>query len=192
MTVKIFTLKFNVNTESFDDSQVQSFLADRILVSKSEYMFEANDQKYLTIILHCREALDGADQTNKTPPPHRNPVSGGPKKAPPTSSSSPKSNGSQKSAPANKAAYEPNDLTPVQKTRYGKMRQWRYQKANENMIPAYMICSNKELEQIVKKMPTTLDQLFKTQGVDERKMQKHGIAILSALRDCSVSLSQMG
>ena len=51
MQVRIFTLRFNPVTESFDDSVVAGFLADKDVLSIRDHFFVKDDTSYLTLLV---------------------------------------------------------------------------------------------------------------------------------------------
>ena len=59
MQVRIFTLRFNPVTESFDDSVVASFLAEKDVLSIRDYFFVKDDTPYLTLVIRLGDAYHG-------------------------------------------------------------------------------------------------------------------------------------
>ncbi|MFV2030035.1 DNA helicase RecQ [Neisseria sp. S1] len=58
------------------------------------------------------------------------------------------------------------------------LRQWRISKAKAEEVPAYVICGDKTLRDIVEKMPQTVAELHDIYGLGEAKIQKFGLEIL--------------
>ena len=61
------------------------------------------------------------------------------------------------------------------------LRKWRQERARAEEIPAYMICGDKTLRDIVEKMPRGLDGLRNIYGLGEAKIDKFGDEILEVL-----------
>ena len=59
------------------------------------------------------------------------------------------------------------------------LRSWRAGIAREKGIPAYMIFSDKTLQEISRKIPRSLEELRGVHGVGENKLSQYGAAILS-------------
>ena len=57
MQVRIFTLRFNPVTESFDDSVIIGFLADKEVLSIRDHFFVKEDVPYLTLVVCYRAAV---------------------------------------------------------------------------------------------------------------------------------------
>ena len=54
MQVRIFTLRFNPVTDSFDDRAVAAFLADKNGLSIRDYFFVPDGVPYLTLVVRYR------------------------------------------------------------------------------------------------------------------------------------------
>ena len=54
MRVRLFTLRFNPATESFDDAAVTQFLADKDVCSIRDHFFIKDDTPYLTLVVCYR------------------------------------------------------------------------------------------------------------------------------------------
>ena len=61
------------------------------------------------------------------------------------------------------------------------LRKWRQERARAEEIPAYMVCGDKTLRDIVEKMPCGLDGLRSIYGLGEAKIDKFGDEILEVL-----------
>ncbi|MDO5640552.1 MAG: DNA helicase RecQ [Neisseria sp.] len=58
------------------------------------------------------------------------------------------------------------------------LRAWRMDKARAEEVPAYVICGDKTLRDLVEKMPQTLAELHEVYGLGEAKIDKFGLEIL--------------
>ncbi|ASK27336.1 DNA helicase RecQ [Neisseria chenwenguii] len=59
------------------------------------------------------------------------------------------------------------------------LRGWRMARARKEEVPAYVVCGDKTLRDIVEKMPQTLPELHQIYGLGEAKIQKFGAEILN-------------
>ena len=66
------------------------------------------------------------------------------------------------------------------------LRKWRQERARAEEIPAYMVCGDKTLRDIVEKMPRGLDGLRSIYGLGEAKIDKFGDEILKVLDSADV------
>ena len=61
------------------------------------------------------------------------------------------------------------------------LRQWRLAKARADDVPAYVICGDKTLREIVEKLPESLADLRKVYGMGEAKIDKFGDEIVEVV-----------
>ncbi|MBR5307505.1 MAG: DNA helicase RecQ [Clostridia bacterium] len=66
---------------------------------------------------------------------------------------------------------------------YEKLRSLRYEIAAREKIPAYAVFSNAALSDMVKRMPTTMDEFLEVFGVGEAKARKYGKAFLDVIAE---------
>lgn len=63
------------------------------------------------------------------------------------------------------------------------LKKWRLEQAHAGRVPAYMICSDRTLEDLARRRPPTLDQLAGIYGLGEAKITRYGEELLNALRE---------
>jgi ATP-dependent DNA helicase RecQ len=61
------------------------------------------------------------------------------------------------------------------------MREWRRTVAKGNGVPAYVILHDSTLEEICRRVPSTIDELLEIPGIGARKAEAYGRQILSVL-----------
>ena len=66
------------------------------------------------------------------------------------------------------------------------LRKWRQERARAEEIPAYMVCGDKTLRDIVEKMPRGLDGLRSIYGLGEAKIDNFGDEILEVIDSADV------
>lgn len=75
---------------------------------------------------------------------------------------------------------------PINKTNlYEELKTYRLNKSREENFKAYTIFTNKQLEALVEKMPTTKDDLLAVEGFGETKANKYGLDIVRIMRKYS-------
>ncbi|MEM1003476.1 MAG: HRDC domain-containing protein [Bacteroidota bacterium] len=72
-------------------------------------------------------------------------------------------------------------LTDEEKDIVACFKQWRLDKAKENLIPSYMILSNKTIVSIAKNKPDTIEDLDRIYGIGEAKKLQYGEDIIALL-----------
>ncbi len=80
-----------------------------------------------------------------------------------------------------------NDLTPgpplsaKEQRVVARLKQWRLERANQQRIPAYMICPDRTLEDLARVRPTTLNALLAVHGLGAAKVAAYGEELLQAV-----------
>ena len=70
---------------------------------------------------------------------------------------------------------------------FEKLKAWRLEAARELAVPAYIVFSNRTLEEIAARRPQTEQDLLAVTGVGPTKLELHGEAVLEILREDSAS-----
>ncbi|MFC1976310.1 HRDC domain-containing protein, partial [Chloroflexota bacterium] len=81
-------------------------------------------------------------------------------------------------------AAEPNPAL------FDALRTWRTQQAKEQSVPPYIVFSNKVLEAIAARCPTTLDELSQISGIGPAKLAQYGEAVLAIIAEVEGTESQ--
>ncbi len=61
---------------------------------------------------------------------------------------------------------------------FNLLRDWRSQKSKKEGVPPYILFTNQQLADIVKKRPQTIAELTQIDGIGNGKSQKYGSDIL--------------
>jgi ATP-dependent DNA helicase RecQ len=93
----------------------------------------------------------------------------------------PKTKTRKRSKPSARSA-EP--LSKQEALRVEVLRTWRKEYAERNDIPAFLVCSNKSLEDLARRNPTTLEELGNVYGFGEHKVEHLGAMVLERLASC--------
>lgn len=170
--MKVIALPFNQQAGEFDHGPLDRFLQTHRVFTQSDHLFELNGQVYVALVLH-EEAIPANGQR-------------------PTASPAPKQGEPAKTAPAEngknggeRPTYQPEMLSPEQMQVFEKLREWRYARSKEMGLAPYVICSNRELEQIILRQPRTTGELAAIKGMSEARVTQHGEMLLKMLRQLS-------
>ena len=74
-------------------------------------------------------------------------------------------------------------LTAAEKRSVAHLKSWRLRRANEQRVPAYMICNDRTLEHLARIKPSTLEALKEIYGMGEAKIERYGEELLEALAE---------
>lgn len=85
-------------------------------------------------------------------------------------------------AGSDKIAYPADaELDKEENSMYSALKHWRYHIAKELDTPAFRICTNADLVNVVKTKPQTVEDLAKIRGFAEQKIAKYGDDIIAVL-----------
>lgn len=73
-------------------------------------------------------------------------------------------------------------LKPHELPLFNTLRNWRAERAKKDGIPPYIICTNRQLAEMVGQRPQSLSGLSEIKGFGKAKVDTYGKAILSLLR----------
>jgi ribonuclease D len=77
----------------------------------------------------------------------------------------------------------PPVLTDEDRQIVARLKKWRLERAHAQRVPAYMICSDRTLDELAHARPTTLDALKSIYGLGESKITLFGPDLLAAVSD---------
>jgi superfamily II DNA helicase RecQ len=75
-----------------------------------------------------------------------------------------------------------NTLNEAERLIYQRLREWRKEQAGKEGISVFIIANNKQLIEITKKRPKTLESLYQIQGIGKKKVDLYGKAIISLIK----------
>lgn len=79
------------------------------------------------------------------------------------------------------ADADPNDLDETEKRVFNDLRRWRRGAADRESKPLYLILNNRQLIDIIKCEPRTVEDMIKITSIPEKKARDYGPKILKIL-----------
>ncbi len=73
-------------------------------------------------------------------------------------------------------------LSDPEKAVFDRLRAWRNGRAHSEGVPPYVLLTNQQLADIVRKNPTTLGELREVEGIGESKAARFGRELLGMLK----------
>ena len=67
-------------------------------------------------------------------------------------------------------------------TRFDALRRWRLERARADSVPAFVVASDRTLDDIATLNPSTLEELHLCYGIGPSKVEKYGTEVLQVLR----------
>lgn len=77
--------------------------------------------------------------------------------------------------------HEANTLDGPERLLFQRLREWRREKAEQEGIPVFIIANNRELLDLVKKAPKTLETLRDIRGFGKKKLERYGKELLAMI-----------
>ena len=75
-----------------------------------------------------------------------------------------------------------NGLNESENHLYNKLREWRKEQAEKDGMPPFIIANNKQLVQIIKQAPKSLEALGQIDGIGRKKINKYGKDIIGLIQ----------
>lgn len=79
-------------------------------------------------------------------------------------------------------SHEADVLDEPQRLLYQRFREWRKEEAEQQGIPVFLIAKNRELLDLVKQTPRTVEALRDIRGFGKKKVERYGQAVLEIIR----------
>lgn len=76
-----------------------------------------------------------------------------------------------------------NEFSEAQKALYQSLVNWRKEKSTTLGLPAYVLCNNAQISDIVRTKPTTKTELLAINGIGEKKVNEYGDDIIKIITD---------
>ncbi|MBF0423375.1 MAG: HRDC domain-containing protein [Magnetococcales bacterium] len=152
VNVRVFTLKLNVLTGSFDDSEVRAFTSDKDVHSIRDHAFVHQGVPHLALVV-TYHAASGSESSEPTGKNHANERDESWRKV----------------------------LKDADMPMFNTLREWRAKKSREEGIPPSFGCTNKQLADVVRLRPGNVTALAKMDGFGEGRLKKYGQEILTVL-----------
>ena len=149
MLVRVFTLKFNPVLGGFDDGEVRDFIKDKEVLSIRDHFFVKDEVPYLAVLATYNPLQPEAETPSIARRPERE----------------------RREAWRDLLKEEDWPL-------FNALRDWRNQQAREEGIPPYVICTNRQLADIARRRPPTLNKLSAIEGLGKAKLERYGAALL--------------
>ena len=161
LKIKIFTLRFSTALGEFDDSDVMRFLADKELIEMRDHFYVHQGLPYLTVIVLFNSVV--TIETDKN----------------------------QGNTGKQQERFDPKEvLSDEDWSLYTSLKEWRNELAKSEGIPPYIIATNRQIAEIAKDRPDSLEGLKKIAGLGKAKIESYGAAILGFISKTGKQVKQ--
>ena len=173
------TFRYSATLGGFDDTPFADFTRDKEVIAFREHFYAVNEVPHLTCVVHYQDAIVPAEALEaaraiapRTTAPH-----GGAR----FERSAPSLAGPNRADRRDGAPDPCEGLSEPERALFNHLREWRSGRAHEEGIPAYMILSNRQLVEVVRKRPDSPTALGHVHGLGPSKVQKYGAQLLARL-----------
>ena len=181
MRVKLITFRYSATIGGFDDSALCEFIRDKEVLSFREHFYSVNDVPHLTCVVSYQDPvisprdLDAARQIEQDP--------GG-------------AQGYSRAPWRERAAWRDrpdpaSGLGEAERVLFNTAREWRARKAREEGVPPYVILTNRQLLEIVRRRPESLTDLGHVDRVGASKLRQYGREILALLHGSGAGTAEV-
>jgi len=82
----------------------------------------------------------------------------------------------------NKGTDNVHGLNDGEKLLLQRLREWRGEKASAQGVPVYIVATNRELMDMVRSAPRTIESLKSIKGYGKKKVEKYGREIIAMIK----------
>jgi superfamily II DNA helicase RecQ len=177
MRVKLFTFRYSATLGGFDDSVLSDFVRDKEIVAFREHFYAVNEVPHVTCVLTFqdavvpREVLEAAREIPRREQPDR--------------------------PPSNR--YERTDrpdvtagLSEPERVLFNTLRTWRSKKAHDEGVAHFLVFTNRQLLEIVRKRPDSPTAMGNLHGIGPGKVQRYAAEVLHIVQGERESGAQAG
>lgn len=152
MLLRVITLRFSTALDGFDDCPLTDFLRDKSVLSLRDHFFVRNETPYLAVVVTYEPMKESL-------PPGKN-------------------GDKRRQGEESWRGLLSDAAMPL----FDTLRSWRSERCKQEGIPPYVICTNKQLANMVAARPQSLAALLQVEGFGQAKAEKYGQALLELLR----------
>jgi superfamily II DNA helicase RecQ len=178
MRVKLFTFRYSATLGGFDDTPLAEFIRDKEVLSFREHFFQANEVAHLACVVAYQDAVvsrEDLEAAREIPPRVLRPGSpGGRRRA-------------ERDRPDPCAG-----LAEPERVLFNTLREWRARKAHEEGVPPYLVFTNRELLEIVRRRPESANALGHLNGIGPGKVKRYAAEVLRLLRGAGAGATADG
>ena len=165
MRIKLLTFRYSATLGGFDDTALVDFTRDKEVIAFREHFYLVNEVPHLSCVVHYQDAvvpqaaLDAAREV-----------------APRAASREPHRFQRRDGAP------DPCEgMSDSERALFNHLREWRSKQAHDDGVPPYLLLTNRQLVEVVRRRPDSPTALGHIDGVGPGKVERYGAAILRCL-----------
>lgn len=173
MQIKILTLRYSPTLGGFDDTPLAAFLHHREVLSFREHFFCFRDTPHLTCVVQVQDDVVSPEDLQAA------------REIAAASADGDCVNGVRRGGRPRGQRDRPDatqGMNESQRRLFHTLREWRTGKAREQGVPPYLILTNRQLVDVILRLPENPTALGHVNGIGPAKIKRYGKEILSLLR----------
>ncbi|MFY9342886.1 MAG: HRDC domain-containing protein [Planctomycetota bacterium] len=164
----MLTLRFSPTLGRFDDAPLVALQQKVVLEGVREHLVQVGGEPMLLCVVSWQEKPTAAMGTAQPSPcseaaPAAQPAADEPR------------------GPARPVGELRNDLSDDDRILFETLRHWRRTKAHDEGVPSYVILTDRQLVELVRRRPNSRTGLHEIHGLGDKKIARHGQEILAIL-----------
>jgi hypothetical protein len=185
--IQILTLPMDPMSGHFDTRELDRLQQTERITGFREYLLTAQHAPRLVCVLECAKRNSSSpsepisDPSNRYAIPETTP---GPKQegSSSTPAQSPANADTQSKKKLNATDAQIAALSPAERELFDKLRHWRYQHAQAEGVPPYVVLTNRQLLAVVRSKPNRKSGLAQIDGLGTNKLARFGKQLLEAIQ----------
>jgi superfamily II DNA helicase RecQ len=164
MRVKLLTFRYSATLGGFDDSALVDFTRDKEVIAFREHFYLVNEVPHLSCVVHYQDAVvpQAALAAAREIPPRAQPHP-------------------QRLQRRDGAPDPCEGMSESERALFNHLREWRSKQARDDGVPPYLLLTNRQLVELVRRRPDSPTALGHIDGVGPGKVERYGTAILRCL-----------
>ena len=154
MKLKVFTLRLDAATGTFDDAPLAAFLAEREALAVQEHFFVHEQTPTWALLVSYRDVPRPGEQDWR----------------------------------AGRRRDWGAELADEERPAFDAIRRWRNERARREGVPAYVLLTNRQVFEVVRRRPGTLAALGEIEGIGEARCASLGDELLALVREAPAAV----
>ena len=165
MRVKLLTFRYSATLGGFDDTALTDFTRDKEVIAFREHFYVVNEVPHLSCVVPYQDAVvpqaalaaarEIAPRPQQTQAPRLQRRDGAPDPC--------------------------EGMSESERALFNHLREWRAKQCREDGVPPYLLLTNRQLVEIVRRRPDSPTALGHIDGIGPGKVERYGAAILRCL-----------
>jgi HRDC domain len=172
LRVHVLTLRYDGALGRIDERPLTSFLSTRRLLAMREHFFSFGELPHLACVVTYEPASSVSPSSAAQEPCRPSP----------RTTDSPARSSATATTPSPTPAtprVDPRTLQGDDRALFESLRDWRARRADAEGVSRFLVLTNRQLEAIVLRKPTTLAALEAIPGIGKGKIERYGEAVLA-------------